>query len=105
MLVFVISEYEYRWALTTALSVGLAGVISEYLALKIEWLWFKLAKLLSYIVPNILLSIVYYFFLFPIALVSKVVSRKNLLQLKKEGNTNWVSVNKQFGKKDLENPW
>ena len=89
----------------TALSVGLAGVISEYLALKIEWLWFKLAKLLSYIVPNILLSIVYYFFLFPIALLLKVVSRKNLLQLKKEGNTNWVSVNKQFGKKDLENPW
>lgn len=105
LLVFVISEYEYRWALMTAISVGLAGVISEYLALKIEWLWFKLAKLLSYIVPNILLSIVFYFFLFPIALLSKVVSRKNLLQLRKEGNTNWVTVNKQFVKKDLENPW
>ena len=33
------------------------------------------------------------------------INRQLSLQQRKEGNTNWVTVNKQFVKKDLENPW
>ena len=101
--VFVITKW--NWALNTAAIIGIAGLFSDYLANKIEWVWMKLTYVLSLIVPNILLSVLFYLFLFPIALLAKLFSKKNFLQLKNIENTTWFTERKVFDAKSMENPW
>jgi hypothetical protein len=65
----------------------------------------KLAKVLSFIVPNILLSVIFYCFLFPIAILSKVLGNKNGLQLKNRSNSLWIKKNIQIEKVSFEKMW
>lgn len=94
-----------KWALTTAFLVGLAGIASNYLAEKIEWVWMKLTLVLSKIVPNILLGAIFYLFLFPIALISRLFGKKDPLMLKNSGPTVFREHNKQYTPASFENPW
>ena len=103
--IVVYAVTQMKWALTTAAIVGIAGVFSDFLSSKIEWLWMKLTWLLSLIIPNILLSAVFYLFLFPIALLAKLFSKKNALQLKDDANSVYIETNKKFVAKDFNNPW
>lgn len=91
--------------LYAALSVGLISIFSNYLSEKIDFLWMKLAWLLSMIVPKILLSAIFYLVLFPISLLSKLFSKKDPMILKNTRNSTFIDVNKTFDKKSLENPW
>ncbi len=103
LVVYLITKWQ--WSLTVASVVGLAGLFSDYLASKIEWVWMKITYVLSLIVPNILLSILFYLILFPIALLAKLFSKKNFLQLKNIENTTWFTERKVFDSKSMENPW
>ena len=94
-----------KWVLSVTIVVGLAGILSSFLAEKIEWIWMKLTWVLSLIVPNILLGAVFYIFLFPVALLAKLFSRKNALQLKDHTASVYIETNKTFTNKDFENPW
>jgi len=64
----------------------------------------KLGKVLSYIVPNILLSIVFYVVLFPIALLSRL-SRKDPLMLSKDHDTYFIDLEKEIDRRDFEKIW
>ncbi|HRG38674.1 MAG TPA: hypothetical protein PK289_09095, partial [Bacteroidia bacterium] len=48
-----------KWALGVSFVIGVLGVSSTFLAKKIDFLWMKLAWILSLIVPNILLSVIF----------------------------------------------
>lgn len=100
----VYTIFSWQWALIVSLSAGVIGIVSGYLSTKIEWLWMKLTKILGYIVPNILLSIVFYFFLFPIALLSRLF-RKDPLMLSGKYHTYFVEINKEPDKKSFEKIW
>ena len=93
-----------NWALIVSLSAGLIGILSPWLSKKIDFLWMKLTYVLSLIVPNILLSAVFYVFLFPLALLSKLFSKKDTLQLRNTGTT-FVTINRDFDKASFERPW
>ena len=87
--------------------IGVAGLLSSFLAEKIAWFWYKLAAVLGKINGFILLTILFYLILTPIALLSKLF-KKDELQLKKKNNSNasyFVERNHSYSKKDLENPW
>lgn len=103
LVVFFITKAD--WALYVALGVGLAGVISGYLAEKINWVWMKLTWVLSMIVPNILLAIVFYLILTPIALLSRVFGGKDQLMLKNNAPTVFKAYDKKFDPASFENPW
>ncbi len=94
-----------KWALTTAVVVGLAGLFSDFLAKKIEWFWMKLTMVLALIVPNILLGAIFYLFLFPIALLSRVFGKKDPMRLKNSSSTVWVEKNAGFDAPSFEKPW
>lgn len=94
-----------KWALTTAVIVGLVGLFSTYLSEKIDFLWMKLAQVLGYIMPNILLSVVFFVFLTPMALLARVFKKKDSLQLKDPGASCYITVDKVFTKESLETPW
>ena len=94
----------WQWAVYVSLVVGAAGIISSYLSRIIEKAWMMLAKVLSYIIPSILLGIVYYLFLFPISLISKLFT-KDPLMLSKRYNTYFVNIDKEFDKENFKKIW
>ena len=97
--------YRNNWFLYGALGLGLAGIFSPWLSRKIDFLWTKLAQLLSYIVPNILMGVVFYGVLFPISLMSKVFSKSTPLQLKYKRGSMFKETNKTFEKSTFEKMW
>jgi len=94
--------FAWKWAIYVSLAVGLIGIISTFLSSKIEWAWMKLSKILGYIIPNILLSLVFYLLLFPLSFFSKL-SRKDPLMLSDKYQTYFVDINKEPDKKSFEN--
>ena len=96
---------DVQWLLIVSLIVGLTGLISPYLAKKIDYLWMKLAWILSLIVPNIILSIVFYLFLTPLALLSRLFGKSDPLTLKNSSETLFKDYKKSVDKSSFEKPW
>lgn len=96
--------FSWQWALILSLVVGLAAIISGTLSRLIEKGWMGLAKILSYIIPSILLAIVFYLILFPLSLLSKLFT-KDPLMLSKKYDSYFLPVNKEADKESLEKIW
>lgn len=93
--------YKINLILNIILILCLIGVFSSYLTRKIEILWFKIAYILGLIIPNIVLGIIFYFFLFPIALLYRINS-KDPLHKKNDSKTIFRDVNKSFEKQSFD---
>lgn len=96
--------FTWNWAVYVSLLVGVVGIISPFLSKKVEWIWMKFAYLLGLIVPNLLLSIVFFLFLFPISLMAKLFN-KDPLMLSRNFNTYFIKINKETDKKSFEKIW
>lgn len=92
------------WPFYVAIAVGLAAIISNRAAELINKIWFGLAKILGYVNSRILLTIIYYLFLLPMALLSRLSKNKTII-LKQQGSSYYAERNHQFEKADFENPW
>lgn len=86
-----------------ALGVGAASFFPPLERL-IVWIWEKISMVLGWISTRIILSLVFFIFLTPFAILSRIFS-KNALQLKQESKTTFVERNHTYTKKDLENIW
>lgn len=85
--------------------IGVLCVLFPLIAKWIEWAWLKIALGLGWINSRILLSVIYFVFLLPIAWVSRLFT-KDPLQLKaKSANTLYVTRDHLYKKEDLENIW
>jgi hypothetical protein len=104
---FVIAFLLTKWDgfLAIAVIMGLIGFFSNYLSKKIVFVWMKLAWLLSLIIPPFFLGIIFYLFLFPIAILSRLFGEKDPLRLKNKGTSFFVAVEKEFDKASFEKPW
>lgn len=96
--------FSWQWAVVVSLIVGVIGIVSSYLSSKIEWAWMKLAQLLGYIVPNILLSIVFFLFLTPISILFRLFN-KDVLMLSNEYDSYFIDIDKEIDKKNFEKVW
>lgn len=103
ILIYLLTDW--NWAIYVSFVIGLAGTFSGYLSAKIDFLWMKLAYLLGLIVPNILLGVVFYLFLFPISVLSRLLGKKDPLNLKNRNKSMFINSEKRFNKRSLENPW
>lgn len=81
------------------------GSISSKAGKAIDYLWMKLGALLGMIIPKIILGIVFYFFLTPIAFLSKIFSKEDQLMLKDKSNTTFKISSKTYSPKYFETPW
>ena len=82
--------------------IGVLGLASKWAGDKIAWLWMKLSEVLGYVNGRILLSLIFFLFLVPIAFLSRL-SRGNTLQLKKKPEGSYFSDrNHSYVSKDLE---
>lgn len=96
--------FTWKWTLIASFVIGVVGIVSSTLSRLIEKGWMKLSHLLSYIIPSILLGIVFYFILFPISLISRLFTRDPLM-LSNTRETYFVSIDKVIDKKDFEKTW
>jgi hypothetical protein len=103
LVMFVIWRHE--WMLKVALIIGLAGVLSTFLSQKIEWLWMQLTKVLALIMPNVLLTLVIYLFLFPFAMLSRWFGDADSLRLKNNSDSVYRASDKVYTPQSLEHPW
>jgi uncharacterized membrane protein (UPF0182 family) len=96
--------WEKKIFLLIAIILILAGVFSPYLANKISWLWLKFAELIGSVMSKVLLSLVFFIFLLPLAVMYRITN-KNFLSLKKKPGSYYVERNHQYTAKDIENIW
>lgn len=103
IVVYLITKW--NWTISVALVVGLIGIFSTYGSKLIDFLWLKLTWLLSLIVPNILLGAIFFLFLFPIAILSRLFGKNDPLNLKNKADSTFRNSNKQFEKVSFEKSW
>ena len=88
-----------------ALSLGIAFLISTNLSKLILAIWWKIAHLLGWINTRILLSLIFYIFLFPIALLSRIFTSDPLSIRWKKKTSSFTLRDHTYVPADLENPW
>ncbi len=91
--------------LVISIAVGLVAIFSEKANDKIIWTWNKISEILGLIMPNILLTLVFYLFLTPLALLNRINRKKNPLQLKNSTTSVYTSQRKEFSPESLEKIW
>ena len=91
--------------LYVSMSIGILGAISSFLAEKIDWLWTKIGWILSFIVPNIIMTLVFYLVLTPTAFLSRIFGKKNVMDLKNTKVSTWKTKHVSYSKESFENPW
>jgi hypothetical protein len=96
--------FSWGWAVYVALSIGLIAIFSPYLSQKVAWLWMLLSKILSYIMPNILLSLVFFLLLLPLSLLYRIF-HQDPLRLLNRYDSNFIEVNKSYTKESFEKIW
>lgn len=90
--------------LYVAFGIGIISILSSYLAEKIVWIWDKIALILGTINSKILLSLIFYLFLVPIAIISRIFKKKDDLILKKKPEGSYYKErNHTYNAEDLKN--
>lgn len=87
-----------------SLLVGLVSLISNYLMGWIVLIWTKLAEGLGWVNSRILLTIIFFVFLVPIAFISRLFSNKSMTK-KPDNNSFYQTRNHTYTSSDLENIW
>ena len=97
--------FDIDWLGKVALTIGILSVFIPLAAKGIEWVWLKLALMLGWTNSRILLSVVYFGFLLPIAVVSRVFTKDPLSIRGRNAQSLFVSRNQRYRKDDLRNVW
>jgi hypothetical protein len=97
--------FAFKPLLIIAILIGIIALTSEKANNKIIWVWNKLAEVLGLIMPNVLLTIVFFLFLTPLAWLNRINRKKNPLQLRNETNSTFINKRKEFSKASLEKIW
>ena len=81
------------------------SIISNKLSVIIEKIWFKASYILSQIIPNVLLSLIFFLILTPIALLSKLFNSQTNFNSNNNQKTTFKTQNKSFVKESFERAW
>lgn len=84
--------------------VGVSAIAIKPLAKLIAMGWYKLGDLLGFVVSKVVLGVMFYLLLVPIALIHNVFN-KDTLRLKRSKDSLWTTRNHSYTDKDLKNIW
>jgi apolipoprotein N-acyltransferase len=96
---------DVKWLLYVSLIVGIGSIASSWIGNLIVKGWFGIAKILGWINTRILLFLVFYIFLFPMAILSRLFKKDSLQMRKGKRDSLFIVRNHEYTKKDLENIW
>lgn len=93
------------WLSYLAGAIGAVSIFFPAAAGAIEWAWLKLAFILGYVNSRILLSIIYFAFLLPVAWISRLFVHDPLALRNRKTSSLFFKRNHVYTRKDLENIW
>jgi uncharacterized membrane protein len=96
--------YQAEWLLYMALFIGLTGILLPSLGNLLAKSWYKLGELMGWFVSKLILVLLYYLFLVPIALLNRIF-QPDKLKLKRKQNSHWITRNHLYSANDLKNSW
>lgn len=111
ILVLALASLVFGWFLGVVWLYGLAaaflavGLVSDRLTLWIARGWMKLAEWIGAFNKTVLLSIVYYVFLTPIALLYRLLGQGSFRREPGDVETYFHTPDETHGKDDFEKPW
>lgn len=83
-----------------SLGVLILSALHEKIATFIAKAWMKLGEAMGKVTSTVLLTLIFFAFLTPLAVLKKMLSKKAL-----QNSTTWVDINKTFNQKMFERPW
>lgn len=86
------------------IGIPVMSLLSSFIAKKIVWAWYKLLELVGFVNSRIILSLIFFIFLTPLALLSRM-RKSDSLRLKKADGSCFTERNHLYTKKDLEKMW
>ncbi len=96
---------KYPYLLMAAAAIGVLSIAIPAVGDLIVKGWYKLAEILGAINGKILLSLVFFLILLPVALLAKI-GKKNPLALKRESKKSvFADRNHKYTAKDMEQVW
>jgi len=104
VLVILFFVYRNQNFLYASLIFGGIGLFFPWLSQKIHWVWMKFAELLGSVMNKVLLSVVFFVFLVPIAAISRMF-RKGPFSSKSQVASYYTDRNYTFDAKNLEESW
>ncbi len=96
--------FDWQYLLYGVLALGVLSMMFSSFGDLVVKLWFKLAHALGWVNARVLLSIVFFLFLFPISLLYRLFSKDDMM-LKNNYNSTFKIRNHKYIKEDLENIW
>ncbi len=102
LLVYLITKNDLF--LYLSFGFGITGIFIKPLAKYIAVAWFKLADILNFIISKIILGILFFIVLFPVAMLYRI-SNHDKLRRKRSKITTWNERNHSYSATDLENIW
>lgn len=94
-----------KYLLNIALVIGLIGVLAPVLADGIHWAWMKLGHGLGYLTSRVILILVFFLLLYPLALAAKLFRRKDIIKMKQGAGSYFRERNFVYTKESMENTW
>jgi predicted PurR-regulated permease PerM len=91
--------------LPIALGLTLATLVSPWLARLVAWGWTSLAQAMGFVVSRILLGVVFFVVLTPLALLQRALGRDPLMRRAPTGGSAFTERRHPFTAKDLARPW
>jgi len=97
--------FKSPWWLYGAVGVGVVSIVIPSLGNLIVKGWFKLAEILGNINGKIILSVMFFVFLFPIALLYRMATKNPLAVKRTDADSFYTDRNHLYTKEDLEQTW
>ncbi len=88
-----------------SLLIALIGLLSPWLSRHIAFVWMSIAGFINRILSTLVLSLVFYIILLPMAILSKLFGKKDILQLKNPKNSVFKNREQIFDKESFEKTW
>lgn len=104
-LLIVYYFFRHEWLLILMICIGVLSAFSAWIRYYIDHIWMKLAKLLGLVIPNILLGMVFFILILPIALLARTFRKKSPVVLRKPMTTLFLMTRKEFLAQSFEKPW
>jgi hypothetical protein len=88
-----------------AFATGAIALVVPAAAKGIEWAWLKIAAGLGWLNSRIVLTLVYFLFLLPLAWISRLFTSDPMALKRERRATLFMTRDHLYTKKDLENIW
>jgi hypothetical protein len=97
--------FKRQYFLNVAITVGVLSLMFEFLADAILKGWMKVGEVLGFINTRILLSLIFFVFLFPFAILQRLFSKGDNLQLKNKQASVFEARDHEYKPEDFDNIW